>query len=530
MNNKDQDKPSIRFESESPKEIQAFLDNIIALMPGHVYWKDINGVYIGCNNLQAQSAGFASRIDMIGKTDYAMPWKEQADALRKADLEVMQTGVAQILEEASLLADGTEAIFLSNKVPLYHKERIIGILGISFNITERKNLENNVKASKDQVESILDNIIANLPGHVYWKDIQGTFLGCNDLQANSAGFSSRKEMLGKTDYDMPWKEQADALRAADLDVMETESIQTTEEISLLADGTEAIFLSKKVPLYEKGKISGILGISFDITDQKKTEQELHETKNKLDGMTLVSASIAHELRTPLATISMNAEALKETLPDLIHAYQLAEKAALPVQKTKSDFLNYLKKSPDLIEREARAAFTIIDMLLMNLKAIPKSGTISRFSISQCIQDALSRYPFRVEQEKLIRWQKDEDFIVEGTVELVIHVLFNLIKNALYYIAKASKGEITLWLEKGKDYNSLYFKDTGTGIAKKDLPFIFDRFFSQTRHGAGVGLTFCKMVMELLGGTITCKSVEKKYTQFTLCFPSINKEQDGHETI
>ena len=135
------DKNSYNNQCQLTSETKDFLENIIALMPGHVYWKDKNGVLLGCNDLQAIDAGLLSRHEIIGKTDYDMPWKEQADILRKIDREVINTGVPKIIEEPSTLADGSETIFLSHKVPLYYKGQIIGILGISFDITMRHEAE-----------------------------------------------------------------------------------------------------------------------------------------------------------------------------------------------------------------------------------------------------------------------------------------------------------------------------------------------------------------------------------------------------
>ena len=72
-------------------------------------------------------------------------------------------------------------------------------------------------------------------------------------------------------------------------------------------------------------------------------------------------------------------------------------------------------------------------------------------------------------------------------------------------------------------NKVFFKDTGKGISAEILPRIFDRFFSKTLHGAGVGLTFCRMVTQSLGGKITCSSIENEYTLFTLFFPNISAQ-------
>jgi len=153
----------------------------------------------------------------------------------------------------------------------------------------------------------LEAIISLLPGHVYWKDVNGVFFGCNDAQARSAGFSSSKEMIGKNDNDMPWKDQAKQIRENDKQVIESGKEQVKEEVSVLSNGEERVFLSRKVPLVNgNGKNIGILGISVDITKQKEIERQLKETQGQLEEANKIQLSllkmINHESRKPLHEI------------------------------------------------------------------------------------------------------------------------------------------------------------------------------------------------------------------------------------
>jgi signal transduction histidine kinase len=70
-------------------------------------------------------------------------------------------------------------------------------------------------------------------------------------------------------------------------------------------------------------------------------------------------------------------------------------------------------------------------------------------------------------------------------------------------------------------NRLYFRDNGKGISPEILPRIFDKFFTSSKAGTGVGLAFCKLVMEGMNGTIECESNPEEYTLFKLSFPKIN---------
>jgi signal transduction histidine kinase len=242
-------------------------------------------------------------------------------------------------------------------------------------------------------------------------------------------------------------------------------------------------------------------------------------QEKLQAMEALGASIAHELRTPLRSISSSAKGLKKYMPVLLSAYQQTRQIDPQIKKIPALHLDGLKGAADTIGNEATGAFTFIDMLLVKLKEPSSSpSALQKHSISYTIFKAIQRYPFQVDERDLCHVMVSNDFIYHGNELLIVHVLFNLIKNALYHIQAAGHGEIYIWLETGKHENYLHFKDTGPGIPAHRLPYLFRRFYSRTYHGTGIGLAFCKMVMEELGGNITCYSKEKEYTEFILVFP------------
>ncbi len=380
----------------------------------------------------------------------------------------------------------------------------------------------------------LKKIILHAPGNIFLKDCFGRYLLCNDNQLKVAGVSSLEDIINKTDYDLYSKDIADQIKKIDESILQSKVEHIVEEIGVDVHGHPAVYLTRKIPLFdENGAIYGILGISLDITERKnnerlqvekaKTEQILAEMQAKLDGMTQVSACIAHELRTPLATISMGLHNIKKYFPLLRDAYNEASQANLPIPKINAQIFKLLGDVPASLERVTQSAFLFIDMLLMNLEPDFKPATEhTTFMINQCIAKGLETYPCTEQEKTLIHWAEDanHDFVVRGKMLLVKHILYNLIKNSLYYIAKAEKGEIHIWTQKGQKYNTLYFKDTGPGIASELVPKIFDRFFTQSEYGAGIGLTYCKMVMESLDGVIHCDSREGEYTLFRLEFPVI----------
>ena len=243
-------------------------------------------------------------------------------------------------------------------------------------------------------------------------------------------------------------------------------------------------------------------------------KERLRSQEKLRSMENLVATIAHELRTPLASIAMVGELLKKQLPVLKSGAKGEE-----LQKA----LKLIASVPERISTTTRNAFTVIDMVLMNLKKKPVSHEHKNCLMSECIESTLYEYPLDEKQKELIHWDKSVDFSFKGNELYLKHVFFNLLKNALYYMRAANKGELFIWLEKGDKYNALYFKDTSTGIAPEVLPHIFESFYSRTARGTGVGLAFCKSTMREFGGDIVCESVEGEFTTFVLTFPVVEED-------
>ncbi len=134
--------------------LKAYMDAIINNLPGAVYWKDPQGHYIGCNKHVARMAGYENVQDMIGKTDHDLCWKEFANDWQALDQEVMRTGKTMAREEKAKLADGKIITELTFKTPLRDEfNQIVGIIGTSLDISEKKQLEDQLIVSKEKAEN-----------------------------------------------------------------------------------------------------------------------------------------------------------------------------------------------------------------------------------------------------------------------------------------------------------------------------------------------------------------------------------------
>lgn len=380
-----------------------------------------------------------------------------------------------------------------------------------------KNLE-----SESNSQIYLENIIERIPYFIFWKNTASVYLGCNQRFATLVGKHSPKEVIGKTDFDLNWgKGEPELFIEGDQEVMQGNPRVNIEEVLIRPDGSRIVMLVNKLPLRDQhGHCIGILGTSTDITEIKDTQEKLRKAEGRLDGMLLLSASIAHELRTPLTSIRAGVKGLAGLLPRLFDAYRQAKKHGLEIKPISEKVLNISQDSLERIDNSAKKAHQTIDMILMSISADENNLKRNDFcSIQQCINAGIAEYSFQPGKAAQVHLKEIQDFNFYGSEMLIKHLIFNLLRNALYFIEKVGKGEIFIWTSLGRDFNQLHFKDTGQGIAKQTLPHIFDRFFTEGTHqGTGIGLSFCKMVMENLGGKIECRSELNEYTEFVLYFP------------
>lgn len=389
----------------------------------------------------------------------------------------------------------------------------------------------------------LDNVLLRIPGNIYWKDKNGKYLGCNNVQAKLAGFNSPSDMIGKTDYELPWHDIADILCEVDQRIMRTCVPEELIETPSFPDGTKIIMLTNKAPLFDdKGDVIGIIGVSLDITDYKEMEARerlaIAETAAALAAkkaeeearraITILAGSIVHDLRTPLSILNLMNFDLDLCLPVLLNCYYEVKKLELDIYKEFSDkqkeSIDHIAKLPKKIEEIVKRMTIFIDD---NLKAIKRSNqsSLKDEDLVECksykmISNALEAYPFKEGEKKLISWNREYYFNFLGNPILFLRIMFNLLNNSFYQIHKNGKGEIFISSEERENANLIKFRDTAGGAPDKIVRNIFDGYVTTKEEGTGVGLAFCKLTMNSFGGDISCHSVEGEFIEFTLIFPKI----------
>ncbi|MFZ4702280.1 MAG: PAS domain S-box protein, partial [Candidatus Methylumidiphilus sp.] len=145
----------IRMEETIAHSKQLLLA-VIDTAPVRVFWKDANLRFLGCNLAFAQDAGMAHPRDLVGKDDYQMPWAALADRYRADDRNVMESGIGKLSYDEPLTgADGKAIWVRTSKAPLLNADHTVGgIVGVYEDITQRKQIEEELRISQDMLHMI----------------------------------------------------------------------------------------------------------------------------------------------------------------------------------------------------------------------------------------------------------------------------------------------------------------------------------------------------------------------------------------
>ena len=192
---------AIQQELASQRDL---FDNVLSNVPASIFWKDGNSVYLGVNDRFVRDAGLQSPQDLIGKTDYDLVWtKEEADFYRECDRKVMDSGEAMLnIEESQQQADGEKVELLTSKVPLLDASgQVSGMLGIYWDVTERKQAEITLAKSEARLQTLFDSAAE----FIFVIDPEGGIIQANRYVYAQSGYQA-EELIGKNVKDLFTKE------------------------------------------------------------------------------------------------------------------------------------------------------------------------------------------------------------------------------------------------------------------------------------------------------------------------------------
>jgi PAS domain S-box-containing protein len=382
---------------------------------------------------------------------------------------------------------------------------------MSFDISEERESFYQLDIQHKKTELALSNIMANLPGHIYWLDKDNCFLGCNDEQARDFGLKNTSDIIGLHVSSFQTKENAKVIIDNNKKILETGCTINSEEQFVNSKGEKIYYLSKKIPLKdENANIDGTLGISIDITDRKKLEHDLIKTKEKVEAgnyiMTEFISNMGHMLVTPFSQISGTASMLFYGYSDV-----------------------YLELKPLLEDlMQGCANWEKVYQKIINSTSLADiEVNFESFSINQEVKNIVSilKAPAAAKNLKLIFKpfkSKKEDLIVTDRLKFHL-ILIELITNAIKF---TEKGQITVSISKEENQYHIQVTDTGIGIPSDKLGYIFKQYTMLSRaqkhgdkfKGLGAGLFLVEQRAKLIDGKIHVTSELNKGSVFTLSLP------------
>ncbi|MDP2901834.1 MAG: bacteriohemerythrin [Methylovulum sp.] len=262
------DVTGIRETEASLTEACNLLKTIIDTVPMRIFWKDKDLRYLGCNPVFAKDAGEASPDDVIGKDDYQLGWKAQAELYRTDDRQVMATGIPKLFyEEPQAMPDGNAIWLRTSKVPLRnaHNETV-GVLGIYQDITEQKLMED--------VLIKLSLAVEQSPSSIVITDLDANIEFVNEAFVKETGYS-RDEAIGQNPKLLQSGKTPRETYSDMWEVLRRNETWKGEFVNKRKDGSEYIEMALVSPIRQPdGHATHYLAIKDDITRRKILEGQL----------------------------------------------------------------------------------------------------------------------------------------------------------------------------------------------------------------------------------------------------------------
>lgn len=381
--------------------------------------------------------------------------------------------------------DGTVRWIWDRSFPIKDKSgRVVRMAGIASDITERKTTDQALRQSEQRFARFMQH----LPGLAWIKDLQGRYVYANDA-AETAFHTSRAQLYGKTDDEIFPPETAGQFRENDRRALASGTGEQVIETLKHGDGILHYSLVSKFPIPgPDGEAVLVGGVAIDITELKRAEEALRESDRRKDEFL---ATLAHELRNPLAPIQSSLEMMR-------HSVQAG---------------GGWEQDYEVVTREVHHLTRLVDDLL----------DVSRISHGkiELRKQEVELSPFLEQVFKTILPQIDERGLelnvslptgpirLEADPTRLEQILWNLLSNATKYTEPG--GQIWLTAENEGHEVVLRVQDTGAGISPEVLPRVFDLFVQgerrndQSRGGLGIGLSLVRMLVEMHGGRVTAHS-------------------------
>jgi PAS domain S-box-containing protein len=490
---------------------QRLLQNVVDTIPHLVFVKDRQSRYLLVNRAMAHRFGVPAEA-LLGRApgDLPLATEEQKRQYREADEQVWATG-RQVDTPSShvTLGDGEVRALHTVKVPLRDESgAIVGLVGVAEDVTERELAQEELKSQRRLLQAVFDAI----PAWLFVKDREGRFLMVNDTLARDVG-TTPAAFLGMPHESAPQgtPEQRASIRRNDQSIIAVGEALEVEEEMLLPDGRLTLRHSRKVPLRnEHGEITGIVGLSEDVTERRRLEEQLRRMQ-RLEAIGTLAGGIAHDFNNILFPIIGFTElTMRELEPESRghHNLSIVREAALRAKEIVAQILTFSRQSETKPE-------------VMSVRPLVRESL--RF-----LRSTLPRL-VRIEEQVA-----PENLYVSADAVQLHQVLMNLCVNAAHAMPDGGTLTVGLRAVELQDFRGfagervtgpcvcLTVADTGVGMEPGTLARIFEPFFTTkpVGQGTGLGLSTALGIVSQHKGTIDVRSNPGQGSTFEVYLPAV----------
>jgi len=403
------------------------------------------------------------------------------------------------------------------------------------------------KQALSNERQIFENVIANVPHGVYWKDRQGRYLGCNEAYASQLNLPGREALIGKTDaeFDFP-ASKLESQTKHEKEVLTTGIAILGSEEKCTMRPQVAHMLTSRVPLRDDdGNVTGVLGIFADISSVKAMEDQLNQAR-RLEAIGQLSAGIAHEINTPMQYIGDNIQFLERATELLIKMGEEIEKLSVSLddEDLKETFQTWLRvgrfgqlkaRVPTAIT-SAKEGVVVVSQIVQAMKAFAHPGEreLKLADLNAAIANTIivSRNEWKYVAE--IDTEFAEFCAVKCNLGELNQVFLNIIVNAAHAISDTltdehRMGRIKISTHDEPKHIEVRIRDDGSGMPEHIRARIFEQFFTTKAVGSGTGQGLAlahAVVVDRHKGAIDVESAPGEGTVFRIRIPKVIEDSEA----
>lgn len=404
-----------------------------------------------------------------------------------------------------ITAKGNEKWVNVSGKPLYKNGEYVGLIGIVQDITDYVQKEQKTKDN----EHLLKTLINNLPLQIYIKDTQSKKLLANKSELQFLGIENESDIIGKDDFDLYDRATAQKFRDEDIEVMISQIPMLNKELTRTnPDGSIITFLSSKIPLIgENGEVTGLVGISMDISEQKQKQKELKSLISVTSSQNKKLINFAHIVSHNLRSHSANFAMLLDFLGN-----EEDEKERHKIMEMLSD------SSKSLME----TLHNLNDIVAINTESnIIKKEVNFNKKLNAVLKQVNNQL---ITAKATVISEVSDDVNINVVPDYLKNILTNIITNAIKYKKPKVDPVIKLSVNYVQNYTVISIEDNGLGMdLKKYGTKLFGMY--KTFHGnsdaKGLGLYITKNQIEAMHGKISANSQVGIGSTFNLYFNDKN---------